>query len=105
MKVDQAGRYLRKPDKFHIFTLMKVADNFFELKNDTAQIILALQDEDLLAKVREVLEDATMTDGGWYDALDDEDRNSVDQAEADVNAGRILSHEQVQENLKQWLKA
>ena len=84
---------------------MKVTDSFFELKNDTAQIILALQDENLLAKVRKVLEDATMTDGGWYDSLDDEDRNSVDQAEADVTAGRILSHEQVQENLKKWLKA
>lgn len=83
---------------------MKSAESFFELKNDTAQIILALQDEALLARVREILEDAALADGGWYDSLDDEDRASVDQAEADVAAGRILSHEQVKENLKQWLK-
>ncbi len=83
---------------------MKSAERFIELKNDTAQIILALQDETIRARVGEILEDAALADGAWYDSLDDEDRASVDQAEADVAEGRILSHEQVKENLKQWLK-
>lgn len=83
---------------------MKIGESFLELKNETAQIILALQDEAILTKVREILEDAAGADGGWYDSLDDDDRATVDQAEADVAEGRVLSHEQVTENLKLWLK-
>lgn len=83
---------------------MKMGQNFWELKNDTAQMILALQDEALLARVREILEDAELTDGSWYDSLDSVDKAAVDQAEDDINAGKILTHQQVKDNLKQWLK-
>lgn len=81
-----------------------MGQNFWELKNDTAQMILALQDEALLARVREILEDAELTDGSWYDSLDSVDKAAVDQAEDDINAGKILTHQQVKDNLKQWLK-
>jgi predicted transcriptional regulator len=83
---------------------MKIKESFFELKNDTARIILGLQDEAILARVREILEEAEGADGGWYDSLDDEDRASVDRADADIAAGRLHSHEEVKAELKQWLK-
>jgi uncharacterized NAD(P)/FAD-binding protein YdhS len=74
---------------------MKGAESFLELKNDTAQIILALRDEALLAKVRELLAEAEAADGRWYDSLDNEDKASVDRADADIAAGRLHSHEDV----------
>jgi hypothetical protein len=83
---------------------MNVSERFLELKNDTAQIILALKDEAILAKVREILEDAAGADGGWYDSLDDEDRASVDRADADIATGRVYSHDEVKADLKKWLK-
>lgn len=83
---------------------MRGSESFLELKNDTAQIILALKDEAILAKVREILEEAAGADGGWYDSLDEADKMSVDQAEADVAAGRVVSHEQVKQELQQWLR-
>lgn len=87
-----------------IFTNMNGSEKFLELKNDTARIILSLQDEAILARVREILEEAVGADGGWYDSLDAEDKAAVDQAEAEVAAGRVLSQKQVEENLNQWLK-
>ena len=83
---------------------MKVSESFLELKNETAQIILALQDEAILARVREILENAAGADGGWYDSLDEEDRTSVDRANADIAAGRVHSHQEVKSELKKWLK-
>lgn len=59
---------------------MKASANFLELKNETAPIILSLQDEKILAKVRAILGETPLTQ---------EDLDAIDRGLEDSRAGRV----------------
>ena len=63
-----------------IFEYMKSLATFLELKNETAQLILALQDEAMLAKVRAVLGESPLTQ---------RDLDAIDRGIEDAKAGRV----------------
>jgi hypothetical protein len=89
---------------FHIFTFMNNAERIAEMKVDLIQRLLAIEDREVLDEISVCLQNAADRGINWYENLGDEDRASVDRADADIAAGRLHSHEVVQAELKQLLK-
>lgn len=69
---------------------MKGAPNFAELKNETAQIILSLEDEELLARIRELL---------YRGNTPSEDLEGIDRGRAAILAGDFSTLEDYLEEL------
>ena len=59
---------------------MKASASFLESKNETAPIILSLQDEKILAEVRAILGETPLTQ---------EDLDAIDRGLEDSRAGRV----------------
>lgn len=78
-----------------------MAPNFAELKLEAFQMLAALEDADILARVRAILSEAQVD---WWDDLSDEDKAALEEADQDIAAGRVLTHKQVKANLAQWLQ-
>jgi predicted transcriptional regulator len=76
---------------------MKMETTLSERKNRILKLVKSSQDEAIIDEVLAILSGET---GDWYDELTDEEKAELAEAEADVAAGRILTHEQVIQNLK-----
>ena len=63
---------------------MKSKVSFLELKNETAQYILALQDEAVLAKVRAIL---------WDGQATQEDMNAIERSREACKTGKFSTME------------
>jgi hypothetical protein len=89
-----------QPELAHIY-LMKVEESISDRKLELAQWLLDLDDEMIIRQIEDLKEAAL---GDWWGTLTDEEKSSVNRAEADVAAGRVHSHEEVVNELKQWLE-
>lgn len=73
--------------------------NISEFKVDLAQRLLAIEDMALLQRISELM--AAPTD--WWDELTDEEKREVEEAEADIAAGRFSTQAQVMERMRAWI--
>lgn len=82
---------------------MKQSATISDRKLELAQWLLAIDDEALLAQI-EALMQTTTGQPDWWDELSEEEKAEVKEAEADLAAGRVFSHEEVMEKLKSCLR-
>jgi hypothetical protein len=73
---------------------MKVSESFYQLKNETAQLVLALQDPARLERVRKVLEADEPTPQAILDA--------IAQGRAESKAGLGTPIEDFLEEMENW---
>lgn len=73
---------------------MKGLESFLQLKNETAQMVLALQDPVRLERVRMVLEANEPTPQPILDA--------IKRGQADVKAGLVTPSEEFLEEMESW---
>ncbi len=84
---------------FPIFTPMKFAESIFDMKVDLTKLVMATEDQALLAEIYAILLNANSNDG-WYDRLDDEDKEEIRLGEQDFEAGRISEQDEMMERIK-----
>lgn len=77
---------------------METDENFLELKVDLAQRLLASENEAMVKKIAELMTQAN----DWWDELSPEEKSGIEEAEADIAAGRIYSTEEVMRSAKPW---
>jgi hypothetical protein len=77
---------------------MKVAESFLELKNELAQRLLCTDDEEMVRKIAELMGDEL----DWYDKLSDEDKEDIRLGGEDIEAGRLISQEDLIAASRTW---
>ena len=82
---------------------MKVTETIADRKLELAQWLLSLDDEVMIAQIESLMKTA-LSEYDWFDELSDAEKTELDEAEADIAAGRVLTHAQVMENIKACLK-
>ena len=88
----------------HIWN-MEVAPNFSDLKNEAMKMLAALEDAEILARVRAILsESQTLSGEDWWDSLPAEHQSRITQGIADIEAGRVIPHSEVLKRMEQWRK-
>jgi len=84
---------------------MKVAPDFSELKRDAMQMLAALQDAEILARVRAILSESQELSGAeWWRSLPAEHQAQISNGIADIEAGRVIPHSEVLKRMEQWRK-
>ncbi|MEY3443668.1 MAG: hypothetical protein RLZZ519_1949 [Bacteroidota bacterium] len=84
---------------------MKVASDFSELKHETMKMLAALEDAEILARVRAILSETQPLSGAeWWDSLPAEHQSRITQGIADIEAGRVIPHSEVLRRMEQWRK-
>jgi hypothetical protein len=84
---------------FPIFTPMKFSESISDMKVDLTKLVMATEDQALLAEIYAILLNANSNDG-WYDRLDDEDKEEIRLGEQDFEAGRISEQDEMMERIK-----
>ncbi len=69
------------------------------MKVDLTKLVMATEDQALLAEIYAILLNANSNDG-WYDRLDDEDKEEIRLGEQDFEAGRISEQDEMMERIK-----
>ena len=77
---------------------MRVSDRKMEM----AQRLFEIDDEKVLDEVQAILDAAAGED--WYDSLSDAEKNEVNEADADIAAGRVSPQSKVMERLRIWAR-
>lgn len=80
---------------------MKVSENISDRKVELAHWLLEVEDEAIIAKIEE-LKKSTLKD--WWDELTPEEKMEVEEAEADVEAGRVVSQDELLVEALSWIK-
>jgi hypothetical protein len=79
---------------------MRANERFLDMKVDLARRLLATEDEVMVRKIAELMGEPF----DWWDELSDDQKAAVDRAEVDMAAGRVHAHEEIETNVKEWLK-
>ncbi|HEX2900742.1 MAG TPA: hypothetical protein VHS96_13550 [Bacteroidia bacterium] len=80
---------------------MKASENISDRKVELAHWLLEVEDEAIIAKIEE-LKKSTLKD--WWDELTPEEKMEVEEAEADVEAGRVVSQDELLVEALSWIK-
>jgi hypothetical protein len=86
---------------FYTNLIMKVSENISDRKVELAHWLLEVEDEAIIAKIEE-LKKSTLKD--WWDELTPEEKMEVEEAEADVEAGRVVSQDELLVEALSWIK-
>ncbi len=78
--------------------MMKVIETIADRKLELAQWLLSLDDEVLISQIEGLMQ-AAMSEHDWYDELSEIEKAELDEADADIAAGRVLTNAQVMENI------
>ena len=74
------------------------------MKVDLAKLLMATEDQALLAEIYAILLNAANEDVNWYENLDPEDKASIERGRADIAAGRVHTTEEVMREARTWRK-
>ncbi len=80
---------------------MKVAESISDIKVGVTRLLMATQDQALLAEIHALLLNAASGED-WYASLDEEDKASIERGRADIAAGRVISQKDLMEESKTW---
>ena len=98
------AQHLQLNPRLHIFTLMKVAESISDMKVDVTRLLMASEDQALIAEIHALLLNAADDDENWYENLDEADKASIARGEADIAAGRVISQKDLMEESRSWGK-
>jgi predicted transcriptional regulator len=82
---------------------MKVAESISDIKVGVTRLLMATQDQALLAEIHALLLNAASGED-WYASLDEEDKASIARGQADIAAGRVHTTEEVMREARIWRK-
>lgn len=71
-------------------------------KKKLIEWILGLKDESVIEEIK-ALKENSLNGSDWWDELSEEEIKSIEEGLKDVEEGRVVSYEQVKEDMKKWL--
>ena len=80
---------------------MKTDENLSGMIDEVVKLVRSSQDMAMLAEVRALLSGGT---SDWWDELTDEEKAGIDEADADIAAGRVFTTEEVMQEARPWLR-
>jgi predicted transcriptional regulator len=84
---------------------MNAVPDFSELKREAMQMLAAVEDAEILARVREILNESQELSGAeWWNSLPLEHQARITNGIADIDAGRVIPHSEVLKRMEQWRK-
>lgn len=98
------AQHLQLTARLHIFSPMKEVNSISEIKVAITKLLMATEDQALLAEIRARLHHAAGDDKNWFENLDAEDKASIARGEADIAAGRVHTTEEVMRAARRWGK-
>lgn len=77
-----------------------------ELKNDIFQILINTNDSNLLAEVKEAVVSIVQgkEQSDWWDTISDKEKQSIERGIKDIEAGRVISNEEMEKHMKQKIE-
>lgn len=72
-----------------------------QIKNELHDMIDKCNNEKILVEAKQLLQSNKID---WWEELSDEDKDLLLQSETDFNTGKFTSHENVMQELKEWIK-
>ena len=92
-----------KTKAFIRFENMKMQDQSFpDIKGEALHLLNELQVDD--PRLSEVYQILSNQNGTWWDNLSDEEKASVAEGEADIAAGRVISHQDLMAEARTWIR-
>lgn len=80
---------------------MKTEENLSGMIEEVVKLVQSSKDISILAEVRAILNGET---GDWWDELTEEEKAGIEEADADVAAGRVFTTEEVMRDARPWLR-
>ncbi len=74
-----------------------------ELRADLHNMIDKISDRNILKAVRTLLSEKAATKTDWWDTIDQEERDEIEQGLSEAEKGEVTSHEEVMKKYKKWL--
>ena len=72
------------------------------IKKEIHELVDKCNNEVLLEETKVLLE--TAGSGDWWDELSDEDKNLIQESEAQYSKGDFISHQELMERFETWKK-
>jgi hypothetical protein len=73
-------------------------------KLDIIQRIIAIHDTDLLHLIKKLVSVPGATEQDWWTDISLAEKASINRGLADLNAGKVFSHEQIKNTYAKWVK-
>ncbi len=70
------------------------------MKVELAKRLLALEDTAMLQRIAELLPPSK----DWWDGLSESEKEAVNEAEADVLAGRVFTQDEINTRMQAWVQ-
>lgn len=71
-------------------------------KQSLIEWISKLEDESIIEDIK-MLRENSVNGKDWWDELSDDQKKSIERGLKDAEEGRVVSYEQVKEEVKKWL--